>query len=154
VPSLVLEKVYESPDGGSEKAVVLWVSRHPPLPAQIRELEGKLGGVVIYQLSGVVPNAEAVIEHAKKVNASIIIPVLPLSMIARLSELAKSSNFTILLARMESVATTKSVEEARKIVAEKPDCRTLATYADGTVRVLEFKRFERLIKVELVTEPL
>jgi Protein of unknown function, DUF488. len=42
---------------------------------------------------------------------------------------------------------------ARKIVAENPSRRSMTTYADGTVRVFEFVQFEKLIRVELVTEP-
>ena len=145
------EKIYESK---SAKVVVLWVSRHSPLPAQIKALEEKLGSVAIYQMNGMIPNAELVVEIAKRLNASVIVPVLPLSMIARLAELAKQNNFTVLLAKMNTIATTKTVEEARKVAWEKPESRTMATYADGTVRVFEFERFERLIEVRLVTEPL
>jgi hypothetical protein len=149
--STLLEKIYESP---KSKIVVLWVSRHPPLPVQIKVLEEKFNGVTVYQLSGVIPNAETIIEYVKKVSADIVVPVLPLSMIARLSELAKSNNFTILLAKMENIATTKNIEEAKRILAEKPEWRTISTYADGTIRVFEFKYFEKLVKVELITEPL
>jgi len=151
--SYVVEKVYES-EPKSPRTVVLWVSRHPPLPAQIAELERKLGGIVIYQMSGMVPNAEVVAEVVRKLNASIVVPVLPLSMVARLAELARQNKFTVLLAKMNNVATTRSIEEAQRLVAERPEARTTATYADGLVRVFEFERFERLIEVRLVTEPL
>jgi hypothetical protein len=145
------EKIYESK---SPKVVVLWVSRHPPLPAQIKILEEKFGSVAIYQMSGMVPNAEAVVEAVRKYSASVVVPVLPLSMIARLAELSRQNGFTVLLARMNNIATTKSIEEARRVVWEKPECRTMATYADGLVRVFEFERFEKLVEVKLVTEPL
>jgi hypothetical protein len=149
--SYVVEKIYESQ---SPKTVVLWVSRHQPLPVQISELERKLGGVTIYQMSGVIPNAETVAEVAKKLNAEIVVPVLPLSMIARLAELSKQNGFTVLLAKMNNIATTKSVEEAQRLVAERPEARTIATYADGVIRVFEFTHFEKLVEVKLVTEPL
>jgi hypothetical protein len=55
---------------------------------------------------------------------------------------------------MNNIATTKNIEEAQRLVAEKPEARTLASYADGTVRVFEFEHFERLVEVKLVTEPL
>jgi hypothetical protein len=150
--SYVVEKVYES--SPQSKTVVLWVSRHPPLPAQVRTLEEKLGGVVIYQVSGMIPNAEVVVDTAKKYNANVIVPVLPLSMIARLAELARQNRFIVLIAKMNNVATTKSIEEAQRLVAERPESRTAATYADGLVRVFEFERFEKLVEVRLVTEPL
>ena len=149
--SYTIEKVYESKKVTETETIVLWVSRHSPLRSQIEELEKRLGSIVVYQMSGLVPNAEAVVEVAKKLNAKYVIPVLPLSMIARLSELAKT--FTVLLARMNNIATARDPDEARRIVSEKPTSRTLATYADGTVRVFEFERFEKLVRVELVTEP-
>jgi hypothetical protein len=149
----IVEKIYESP---TEKpwSVVLWVSRHPPLPAQIAELERKFNSIVIYQMSGVIPNAEVIIEVAKKLNANIIVPVLPLSMIARLAELSKQNKFTVVIAKMNSIATTRDPSEVQRLVAEKPEARTMATYADGVIRVLEFERFEKLVEVKLVTEPL
>jgi ABC-type branched-subunit amino acid transport system substrate-binding protein len=150
--SYAVEKVYESKS--QPQTVVLWVSRHSPLPIQVAELEKKFGNIAVYQMSGMIPNAEVVVDTAKKYNASVIVPVLPLSMIARLAELARQNKFTVLLAKMNNVATTKSIEEAQRLVAERPEARTVATYVDGTVRVFEFERFEKLVEVRLVTEPL
>ena len=151
--SYTIEKVYESEQKNETVSIVLWVSRHPPLRSQTEELERRLGSITIYQMSGLVPNAEAVVEVAKKVDAKYVVPVLPLSMVTRLSELAKQSGLTILIAKMNNIASVKDFEEAKRIVSEKPMSRTLATYADGLVRVFEFERFERLVRVELVTEP-
>jgi len=147
-----LEVVHESEK--PEKTTILWVSRHSPLPAQIAELEKKLGGIVIYQLSGVIPNAEFVVEVAKKVGAKIIVPVLPLSMVARLAELSKSGGFTVVMAKMEALATTEDGNEVWRLLAEKPGWRVPVTYAGGATKVYEFKSFEKLVRVELVTEPL
>jgi hypothetical protein len=153
--SYVVEKVYESePKSQIPRTLVLWVSRHSPLPIQVAELEKKFDNIVVYQMSGMIPNAEAVAEVARKYNASVVVPVLPLSMIARLAELARQNKFMVLLAKMNNIATTKSIEEAQRLVAERPESRTMATYADGTVRVFEFERFEKLVEVKLVTEPL
>lgn len=140
------------PVAEQQRTVVLWVSRHRPLPAQIAELERKLGPVEIVQVEHV-PNAEHVIEVAKRVGARVIVPVLPLSFIARLVEEAGRHGYTVLMARMEAVATTRSVDEARRLLYEAPERRSIATYADGTIRVFEFVRFERIKKVEVVTEP-
>jgi hypothetical protein len=148
-----LEKVYETPVKGS-RTVVLWVSRHRPLKAQIDELERKLGPVVVYQLSGVIPSAEFVASKAEELGAKYVIPVLPLSFTARLAELAKAKGFEVLVAKMVNVAVAKDSKVAEEIVRERPERRTVATHADGTVRVFEFERFERLLRVELVTEPL
>ena len=147
-----MEKIYESVSG-MKKTIILWVSRHHPVQAQFRVLEEKLGPITIYQLSGIVPSAEYVMEKAREVGAKYIVPVLPLSIIARLAELSKNNNFTILLSKMENIATVKSWEEAEKLVNERPDVRTATTYADGVVRVFEFRQFEKLKEVKLVTEP-
>jgi hypothetical protein len=147
------EKVYETPVKDS-RTVVLWVSRHRPLKAQIDELERKLGPIVVYQLSGVIPSAEFVAERAEGLGAKYVIPVLPLSFTARLAELAKAKGFEVLVAKMVNVAVVKDLKAAEEVVRERPDRRATATHADGTVRVFEFERFERLLRVELVTKPL
>lgn len=136
-----------------ESGVVLWVSRHPPLRGQVAELERKLGKIKFVQLEGTVPNADFVINKAKEVGAKYIVPVLPLSIIARLAEVAKKEGFEILFAKMEAIASTRNLEEANRIVAEKPELRNATTYADGTVRVFEFKCFERLKEIKMITEP-
>ena len=147
----VEEKViYESVS--PQKTTVLWVSRHPPLLQQIIELEKKLGGIRIVQLSGLVPNAEYVVQKAREYNASVIVPVLPLSFIARLCELAQREGYTVLYAEMECIAVYKNVEDARKKVQEAPEKRNLASYADGTVRVFEFKGFKKIKAVKLELE--
>jgi hypothetical protein len=153
VPSLILEKVYESP-GGNVKTVVLWVSKHSPLRAQLSVLEERFGGVVVYQLSGLIPGAESVVEYAGRIGAGVVVPVLPLSMIARLAELGRHLGFTVLITRMNCIAVTRDMENARRLVNEAPDKRTLAVHADGSIRVLEFEKFEKLVEVKLVTEPL
>ncbi|RLE62484.1 MAG: hypothetical protein DRJ47_10585, partial [Thermoprotei archaeon] len=122
------------------------------LPSQIKALEGKLGAIVIYQLSGVVPNAEFVVEKAKELGAKYIVPVLPLSFIARLVEAGRKNGFVILFARMEAIAQTDP-DTAKRLVNEAPDRRTMTTYADGTVKVHEFKGFEKVVKVQIITEP-
>ncbi len=147
-----IKSIYETP-GSQKKTVVLWVSRHPPLPSQITALEQKLSAIIIIQVSGVVPNAEFVIDVARQYNAKIIVPVLPLSFIARLTELAPRYGITLLFAKMNAIMTTRNVSEAQRLVAEAPDRRTLATYADGTVRVFEFERFEKIRRVVIETEP-
>lgn len=147
-----IKPIYETPST-KPKTVVLWVSRHPPLQAQIQQLEQKLGAVTIIQVSGVIPNADFVVDVARRYNAKIIVPVLPLSFIARLAELTPKMGITLLFAKMNNIATTRDVAEARRIVAEAPDRRTLATYADGTVRVFEFVAFEKIKRVVVETEP-
>ncbi len=143
-------EIYNDPE---PVTVVLWVSRHKPLPVQIQRLKEKLGNIRIIQVDGTVPNAETVVEIAQKHNAKIIVPVLPLSFIARLVELSKRYGFTVLYAKMEAIATVGTWEEAKRIIEEAPDRRTATTYADGTIKIHEFKGFEVIKAVQIVTEP-
>ena len=142
--------VYESV--APEKTVVLWVSRHPPLLAQLIQLEQKLGGIKVIQLSGIIPSAEFVIQKAKEYGARVIVPVLPLSFIARLCELAQKEGITLLYAQMECIAVLKDMQDAQRKVQEAPERRNIATYSDGTVRVFEFKGFKRIKRVVLELE--
>lgn len=61
-----------------------WVSRHKPLPAQIRELRRIFGDVEIIQISRTFRDAGDVYEDVKASGAEYAVVVLPLSMIARL----------------------------------------------------------------------
>jgi len=148
-----VEKIYETKTTTTH-VIILWASRHPPLREQISQLEKKFNSIAIYQVSGVIPSAEALLEVAEKVKAKIIVPVLPLSVIAKLVELTKKQDTIILLAKMNNIAVTRDINEAQRIVAEKPDSRTIATYADGVVRVFEFDKFEKIVEVKLITEPI
>jgi hypothetical protein len=51
---------------------VLWVSRHYPLLAQLKELQRIYGAdIEIVQMRGHVPNAEAIVQKAKEVGAEV-----------------------------------------------------------------------------------
>jgi len=133
--------------------VVLWVSRHDPLYSQIKALKQRLGSVRIVKLSGVVPNADYVVKVAEQYHAKVIVPVLPLSFIARLAELAPKKGVTVLFAKMEELCRTTNKKEAEALVSQNPYARTMVEYSNGIYRVWEFKGFEKLVKVEIVTEP-
>jgi len=66
---------------------ILWLSRHSPLPAQIKELKKKFGDVQIIQYNKKVRDSQHVLELMRKYEADEIVAVLPLSIIARLCEL-------------------------------------------------------------------
>ena len=55
---------------------------------------------------------------------------------------------------MECILTTKDRAEAEAKVREAPDRRNVATYADGTVRVFEFKTFRKVKAIKLELEEL
>jgi hypothetical protein len=141
----------------SGEVVVLWVSRHPPLPAQLRELEKKLGPIKLERLSSPIPSAEYVIGKAEELCARVIIPVLPMSFIARIVEYARQHGFVVLYAKMQLVfeaekSNGEAVKYAWKLVHEDPERRTAVGYAD-CIRVFEFQCFEKVIDVKVVTEP-
>jgi len=132
---------------------VFWVSRHDPLPAQILKLKEILGEFSLVKISGTIPTVDHlldIIKHMKK-SKNIIIPVLPLSFIARLCEVRNREGFDIWYAEMKQIAETKDINEAQRVVNEKPETRTLTTYADGTIKVFEFISFKRIkqVKIEL-----
>lgn len=145
-----LKKVYES-QSGREKTVVLWVSRHPPLRLQVEELEERLRNIVIYQLSGVIPNAEFVVQKAREVNARYIVPVLPLSMIARLVELSKNSEFIVLWAKMIAVGMYDREPQPHKDY--DPRKEVYIKVDEENYRIMRFEGFYRLRAVRLELEP-
>ena len=136
----------------AQRVRVLWVSRHQPLESQVKTLEKKLGAIEVWQLTGIVPSAEFVVEKAIELGAKYIIPVLPLSFIARLVELSRKHGFTVLFAKMEEIYRG-SREEAEKLVREAPEKRTAVEYSGGIWRVWEFKQFEKMVRIEIITEP-
>ncbi|RLF98636.1 hypothetical protein DRN58_06555 [Thermococci archaeon] len=64
---------------------IAWVSRHDPLPAQVKELKRLFGeNVVIVQYKRTFRDAKEIIEELKKFDLKIAVVVAPLSMIAHL----------------------------------------------------------------------
>ncbi|RLG50049.1 MAG: hypothetical protein DRN90_00300 [Thermoproteota archaeon] len=127
---------------------ILWVSRHNPLPSQVKELERKLGKIEIVQFAERVPNAEFVIELAKKHGAKIIVPVLPLSIIARLVELANKEDITVLWAEMEQV---KMLYNPVPFQDYDPTIETVVA-AGESYKVMRFKRFHKIKAIRLELE--
>ena len=86
---------------------VLWVSKHKLLPIQIQTLRFKLGDykLIIYDTSRhKLPNAEWLIENVIiPLRIDIVIPVLPLSMIARLAKLSEKYGFQVWWSEMEQI---------------------------------------------------
>jgi len=80
--------------------IVLWFSRHDPLPAQLDYLERKLKDYKLIQHKEPLNTAEEAIKLASQFNASYIVPVLPLSFIAYLVDEAKKYDITVLRAEM------------------------------------------------------
>ena len=128
----------------------MWVSRHPPLNSQIRFLEKKFGNPRIIQLSGRIPNAEFVVEIAQKHSAKVIVPVLPLSFIARLVELSRKFDFEIWWAEMEQIALLKHQPEPHKDY--NPETDAFIKGYEGTYKIMRFKKFHRIKEIKMVME--
>ncbi len=83
--------------------IVLWLSRHEPLPAQKDYLKSKLGDYKLIVHKKPLNNAEEAVKLAKKYNADYIVPVLPLSFIAYLVDEARKHKMTVLRAEMNLI---------------------------------------------------
>lgn len=146
-------KIYETL-AQAEKTVVLWVSRHLPLKKQIEVLESRLGLITIYQVQ-YAPNAQYIVDVATRLGARVIIPVIPLSMIAALTELQNKYGFTVLWAEMEHVKTVE--KEPIAGVDYDPSCETVVVAAGAheqrSYRIMRFKAFHRIKAIRLELEP-
>ena len=131
---------------------ILWVSRHRPLPAQVDFLRKRLGEVKISELIGYVPTAEYVIEKAEDFGCRFILPVLPLSVIAKICELAERRGITVLYAEMREVYSGNE-REAYRLLMEAPNKRTVVQHSDAW-RVFEFVSIRRIKGVRLELEDL
>ena len=129
---------------------ILWVSRHPPLPSQIRFLEKKFRNPRIVQISGRIPNAEFVVEIAQKHSAKVIVPVLPLSFIARLVELSRKVGFEVWWAEMEQVKIIQHEPIANKDY--NPETDAYIKGYEGTYKIMRFKKFHRIKEIKMVME--
>jgi len=132
--------------------VLLWLSRHKPLPSQIDDLQKKIPNLDIVQHSSRIPTAEDAINLALAVKAEYVVPVLPQSFIMRLLEESKKHGITVLLAKMDKVHD-----------CTKHPCPDFDPYTDVILksrngnslllRHYRFVQFEVLKKYEIVTEP-
>jgi hypothetical protein len=68
------------------KPKVAWVSKHPILPIQLKILKQKLGNPQILQYAQPFVNVEELHNALKQADVKYAVVVLPLSMIAKLSE--------------------------------------------------------------------
>ncbi len=134
------------------RAVV--VGRHRMLKAQLEVLR-ELGVESVEQVSGVDENRveEQVAEWASRGVKYIIVQALPLSLLVRLFEASQKHGVDVLLARMKQVAVVEGEDEAEKLVSEAPERRTfLRSRGDLAVRVIEFRGWERIKKLDVELE--
>jgi len=140
------------------KTCVLFVSRHTPLPYLIRFIDKRLGGnykFVTY--SSRVDTAETFFRQIVKpllnsFDKVIIIPILPLTVIQRLLEIAKETNrVEIWFQVMKEVARVSSEQEAIRLVQENPEKRVFQRYRD-TIKVFELVSIKRLRDIKIILE--
>lgn len=123
-----------------QKIIVAWVSRHPPLPAQIKTLRQKLGEAVrIVPLTDTYNNYRDVLETIGKSGATYAVLVLPLSIISLL--VSSTPEITWLRADMMPAEGEYN-----------PETDVIMPSQNGA-RHLRFKEFQEIISVDVVTIP-
>lgn len=139
----------EHPLGEHVQHIVAWVSRHPPLPAQIRMLKAKLGeDAKILRLGNTYTDANAVLLELMRAKATHAVVVLPLSMITRL--LNAPEEITWLRAEMMP-AHSGACTENPPCEHFNEDTDVLMPSSNGN-RHLRFKEFTKLVTIDVITE--
>jgi len=123
---------------------ILWLSRHEPLPAQIKYLREKFGEIEIEKRQEIVRDAKHVIEIIKETGAEIVIPVLPQSIVMRVAEQCAQENIMLLRADMELL---HECDPACSKFRKDED-----TWVNG--RHYRFKEFKKLKEIKIIEEPL
>jgi len=127
--------------------VVAWVSRHRPLPIQIRKLKEKFGDIELVILNRTFRDVRDIYSDIKAVNAQYAVLVLPLSMISALVQLYK--DVVWLWAEMVPVHEHCIGEDCPDFNAESD----VIMHSPDAVRHLRFNEFRRILRVEMITEP-
>lgn len=138
---------------GSGRNIVLWVSRHTPLKAQIEELKRKIPDIMLVQVSLKIPSAEYLYYNIKAIKAKYVVPILPLSFLRRLLKLA-GNDIIILWPIMRELHVKPFGEEPcseydteRDIIAEGYD-----KYGVKIQRHYRFQKFSILKDIKLILE--
>jgi 5,10-methylenetetrahydrofolate reductase len=136
-----------------EKKIVLWISRHKPLPSQVKYLEKKLEAFEIIQYTQPIATAQKAIELAEAVNADYIVPVLPMSFVVHLVNKAKEYNYTVLRSEMELIHNCElencpEYDEETDVILISKDLSTLEVIK----RHVRFKEFVVLKDIKIITE--
>jgi len=131
-----------------EMPKIAWVSRHPPLPAQIKELERIFGEFELIQIAKVFRDAKEVIEDVKKAGCTHAVVVVPLSMVAHL---VKDKSITWI--RADMYALHECEKGKCKEFDEKRDV-WLPLHGSKLGRHMRFNKFQRIVDVVMVLEDL
>jgi len=134
-----------------EKIVVAWVSRHPPLSAQLSALKQRLGEVKVVPVLRTFKGADDVLGAVKATGASYAVVVLPLSMIAELLPLAQREDITLLWAEMEALHMCKDARECAEFNSNTDVWLPLHGGPEG--RHMRFKSFNVIKAIRVELEP-
>jgi len=137
---------------------VLWVSRHKPVPVQVSALqryaERRGLRLEIDYFTQAVPSAEWLVSNVVKPGGyAVVVPVLPLSFIMHLVEEGKKAGFEVWFSRMQLLHN--DAQAACPGFNPETDTMQPGVDAEGKpmYRHYRFSRFERIVDVKLVTEP-
>lgn len=127
------------------KKIIAWISRHPPLPAQIRRLKNIFGNVVTVQFAKTFSSAEEIIKQLKDMHINIAVIVAPLSMIEKMTH---EKDILWLWAEMQAIH--ECTEQCNTF---NPDCDVILTMdKNSRRRHMRFIDFKKIVEVKIVTE--
>ena len=139
---------------------VVWASRHGMLPAEREALDNYAARhgykTVTVEHVTFVETAESLAESLRPclraADKVVVIAVVPLSVVARLAEIASTAGFEVWQPGMETVAEGDPAK-ARVAAAEYPERRAIVCYRNGTCKAVEFRGFRRVKRVVIEGEP-
>ncbi|MHA1593626.1 MAG: hypothetical protein ACTSXX_02685 [Candidatus Baldrarchaeia archaeon] len=131
-----------------ERIKVAWVSRHPPLEAQLEVLREKLGDFQLVRIAKTFTSYKEVLDEIKRFGCQYAVIVLPLSMIA---QLVQDKSITWLWAEMEGLHECLGPSHCSEYDSKRDVWLPLHGQPKG--RHMRFKGFRRIVRVEMVTEP-
>jgi len=134
------------------------IGRHSLLKGQIESLK-KIG---VREITNVLSIPEDRQDLEKIVNEWIknkvhyvIVQALRLKTLRTLWNICNDKGLIVLVARMESIALVETEQEAKNITSKSPSTRTyIKGVQDKAYRVIEFKCWEKLKKLEVDLEPI
>jgi len=134
---------------------ILWLSKHPPLEAQISFLEQKLGNISLIITKGPFSTVDSVLKLVKTYKPQYVLPVLPLSFVVRLLEESHKRGFKILWSQMEllhidSSPTCPQFNKKTDVLVETRDLNTKKKFW----RHFRFKEILVLKQIKFEFEPL
>jgi len=125
---------------------VAWISRHPPLPKQLRVLMEKLGEIEIVHISNTFRDAHEVLKEVRSIGAKYAVVVLPLSMIAVLTQY---KDITWLWAEMFQVHDGDCIGYVCPNYNPESDVILKSVF---TKRHLRFNKFYKIKEVQMIFE--